>query len=120
MVLTILLAALLMYSGIGKLRRVPRIVQAIHEVVGVPMPYFPLLAACEFAGAVGLFLGIWWPALGVATGIGLVLYFVFAIVAHLRVGDVKGIGPAAFFLALSMGALVLRILGYRASHIGVW
>jgi len=120
LVLSILLAALLMYSGIGKLRRVPRIVQVIHELVGVPMNYFPLLSACEFAGAVGLVLGIWWPAVGVAAGVGLVVYFVGAIVAHLRVGDVKGIGPAAFFLALSMGALVLRTLGSRATHIGVW
>jgi uncharacterized membrane protein YphA (DoxX/SURF4 family) len=120
LVSSILLAALLMYSGIGKLRRVPRIVQVIHELVGVPMNYFPLLAACEFAGAVGLVLGIWWPALGIAAGIGLVVYFVCAIMSHLRVGDVAGIGPAAVFLALSTGALVLRILGHRATHIGVW
>jgi hypothetical protein len=40
----------------------------------VPLTYFPLLAACEFAGALGLVLGIRWPPLGVAAGIGLVLY----------------------------------------------
>src|SRR5262249_41507831 len=49
LVITILLAPMLVYSGIGKLRRDPRIVQVIHELVGVPMKYFPLLAACEFA-----------------------------------------------------------------------
>ena len=74
------------------------IVQVIHEVVGVPLKYFPLLAASEFAGALGIVLGIWWPCLGVAAGIGLVLYFVGAVVSHLRVGDLKGIGPAAFIL----------------------
>ena len=58
----------------------------------------------------GLMLGILWPPLGVAAGMGLVLYFVGAVVAHLRVGDVKGIGPALFMLVLSVGALVLRIL----------
>jgi hypothetical protein len=58
--------------------------------------------------------------LGVAAGIGLVLYFACAVVAHLRVGDVKGIGPAAFLLALAAGAVVLRILGYRATHLGGW
>jgi len=101
---------MLVFSGLGKLRRDPRVVRVIHELIGVPMKYFPLLAACEFAGAVGLVLGIWSPPLGVAAGIGLIVYFVGAIVSHLRVGDVKGIGPAAFFLTMSAGALVTRIL----------
>ena len=79
LVITILLAAMVTFSGIGKIRRDPHIVQVIHEVVGVPMKYFPLLAACEFAGALGVVLGIWWPLLGVAGGIGLVIYFVGAV-----------------------------------------
>jgi uncharacterized membrane protein YphA (DoxX/SURF4 family) len=110
LVITILLAAIVTYSGVGKIRHNPHIVQVIHEVVGVPMKYFPLLAACEFAGAVGVIAGIWWPPLGMAAGVGLVIYFVGAVVSHLRVGDVKGIGPAAFLLVLSAAALVLRVL----------
>lgn len=98
------------FSGVGKIRRDPKIMHVIHEVVGVPLQYFSLLAACEIAGALGLVLGIWWPFMGVAAGIGLVLYFVGATVSHLRVGDVKGIGPAAFMLALAAGALAMRIL----------
>lgn len=82
----------------------------IHETVGVPVKYFPLLAACEFAGALGLVAGIWWPPLGLSAGIGLVLYFVGAIVSHLRVGDVRGIGAPAFMLMLAGGALALRVL----------
>ncbi|MBZ5619829.1 MAG: DoxX family protein [Acidobacteriia bacterium] len=58
----------------------------------------------------GLVVGLWWPPIGVAAGIGLGLYFVGAIVSHLRVGDVKGIGSAAFMLMLAAGALVLRVL----------
>ena len=42
----------------------------------VPLKDFPLLAACEFSGALGLVLGIWWLILGVAAAIGLILYFV--------------------------------------------
>ena len=106
----IVLAAIVLFSGIGKLRHDPRIVKAIHEVVGIPMKYFPLLAVCEFAGAVGLLLGIWWPPLGVSAAIGLIVYFMGAVVSHLRVGDAKGSGPAVFLLALSAEALVLRIL----------
>jgi uncharacterized membrane protein YphA (DoxX/SURF4 family) len=118
LVITILLAAMAMFSGIGKVRRDPRIVQAIHEVVGVPLKYFPLLAACEFAGALGVVLGIWWPLLGVAAGIGIVIYFVGASVSHLRVGDVKGIGPAAFMLVVAAAALALRILTYKLHSAG--
>jgi uncharacterized membrane protein YphA (DoxX/SURF4 family) len=110
LVITILLAAMVTFSGIGKIRRDPRIVQVIHEVVGVPMKYFPLLAACEFAGALGVVLGIWWPLLGVAGGIGLVVYCVGAAVSHLRVSDVKGIGPPAFMLVVAAAALATRML----------
>ena len=113
LVITILLAAMVVFSAVGKLRRDPYIVRVIHEIIGVPMKYFPLLAACESAGAVGLVLGIWWPLLGVVAGIGLIVYFVGAIVSHLRVGDVKMIGPAAFLLAMSTGAVCVRVLTYK-------
>ena len=110
LLITVLFAAMVAFSGLGKIRRDPRIVHVIHEVVGVPLKYFSLLAGCELAGALGLVLGIWWPAMGVAASIGLVLYFVGATVSHLRVGDVKGIGPAAFMLVVAAGALAMRIL----------
>lgn len=110
LVITLVLAAMAVFSGVGKLRNDPHIVKVIHETVGVPMKYFPALAACEFAGAVGLILGIWWPLLGVTAGAGLVVYFAAAIISHLRVGDLKGIGPAAMLLTLSAAALCLRVL----------
>jgi hypothetical protein len=116
--ITILFAAMVAFSGLGKIRRDPRMVRVIHGIVGVPMEYFPLLAACEFAGGLGLVLGIWWPRLGVAAGIGLVIYFVGAIVSHLRVGDVKGIGPAVFMWVLAAGALALRVLTYKPAAPG--
>ena len=108
--ITLVFALMVSYSGIGKIRRDPLQVRVVHETIGLPLKYFPLLAACEFAGAVGLVVGIWWPLIGIAAGIGLVLYFVGAIVSHLRVGDVKSIGSAAFMLALAAGALALRVL----------
>jgi hypothetical protein len=116
-VITILFAAMVLFSGVGKIRRDPRIVQVIHEVIGVPLKYFPLLAACEFAGALGLVLGIWWPILGMAAATGLILYFVGASVSHLWVSDVKGIGPAAFMLMLAVAALATRILTYKPDSV---
>jgi DoxX-like family len=109
LVLTVLWALMVAFSGLGKVRRDPRQVKVIHEIVGIPLKYFPLLALCEFAGAFGLVVGIWWPPLGIAAGIGLVLYFVGAVVSHLRVGDFAGIGPAVLMAVLAAGALALRL-----------
>ena len=117
-VVAIFLASMSAFSGIGKLRRDPKIVHVVHEVVGVPLKYFPHLAACEFAGALGLVLGIWLPFLGMAAGIGLVVYFVGAVVSHVRVGDVKGIAPAAFMLSISTVALALRVLAHKTGTAG--
>jgi len=108
--ITLVFALMVLFSGIGKIRRDPRQVRVVHEITGVPLDYFPLLAGCEFAGAVGLVVGIWWPPTGIMAGTGLVIYFVGAIVAHLRVGDVKGVGPAVFMLGLAAGVLAVRVI----------
>ena len=79
-------------SGVAKLRRDPRVVRVISEVVGVPLKWFPWLAACEFAGGLGLLVGIVWPPLGVAASVGVLLYFLCAMIAHVRVGDFNGLG----------------------------
>ncbi|HUJ31307.1 MAG TPA: DoxX family protein [Candidatus Acidoferrum sp.] len=110
MVTAAVIAFMVVFSGIGKIRRQPLQVKVIHETVGVPFKYFLPLALCEFAGAIGLVAGIWWPPLGVAAAVGLVVYFVGAVVAHLRAGDGKGSGSAVFMLVLSAGVLALRVL----------
>ena len=107
--LTVLCALMTALSAVLKIRRDPKIVKVIHETVGVPLKFFPHLAVCEIAGALGVIVGIWVPRLGVAAGIGLVIYFIGAVVSHLRVGDFKGIGSAAFMLGLSVSAVALRI-----------
>ena len=98
-------------SGMMKVRHDPRTTKIIHEDVGVPLRLLPFLAACEFAGAIGLLVGIAWPALGLAAASGLVLYFVGALIGHVRVGDFKGLGPAAFMLCLAAACVILRVRG---------
>jgi hypothetical protein len=108
--LAVLMSLMVGASGLMKIRRDPRSTKIIHEVVGVPLKFFPVLAACEFAGGVGLLAGIIWPPLGLAASVGLVVYFVGATLGHVRVGDFRGLGPAAFMLFLSGACLVLRVL----------
>lgn len=109
MTITLIVAALVAFSAIQKIRRDPRVVRVIHEVVGFPLSSFPLLAACELAGALGLVLGIRWPLLGILAGVGLALYFIAAILSHFRVGDFKGFGPALFMWVAVMIALGMRL-----------
>jgi hypothetical protein len=108
-VVAILLAVALVGSGMAKLTRQPRVVEGVGDVVGVPMQYCPVLAALEFAGAAGLIIGLWVPALGVAAGIGVVLYFLGAVVAHLRVGDHDLAAPIGLAL-IAVAAVVLRLV----------
>ncbi len=107
--ITLIVAALVAFSAIAKLRHDPRVVRTIHEVVGLPLSYFPLLAAYELVGAVGLILGIFWPLLGVIAGVALAVYFIVAVLSHFRVGDFTGFGPAFFMWVAVMVALGMRL-----------
>ena len=68
------------------------------------VPFGMVLAA----GAVGLLTGFAVPVLGTAAAIGLVLYFICAVTAHLRVRD-RQVGGAVFFLLLAAAALTTDI-----------
>jgi hypothetical protein len=67
------------------------------------------LALLKIAGAVGLLIGIGVPALGVAAAAGLVVFFIGAIAAHIRVRDCASIPTPGAFLLLAAAALVLRL-----------
>jgi hypothetical protein len=71
---------------------------------GWMVPFGTLLAS----GAVGLLTGFVVPALGTVAAIGLVLYFICAVAAHLRVRD-RQIAGAVFFLLLAAAALATNV-----------
>jgi hypothetical protein len=105
----VLLAAMLAMSASMKLRKNERAVAVISGTVGVPLRFFPVLAALELAGAAGILIGLWLEPLGVAAAAGLVVYFVGAVVGHLRVGDTKGLTMPVPPLVLSIAVLALRL-----------
>src|SRR5215211_9107151 len=76
--------------------------------VGVPRTALFPLAVLKIAGALGLLIGIGVPALGVAAAIGLVLFFIGALVTHFR-ARYWDIAPPVAFLLLAVGSLVLRL-----------
>jgi hypothetical protein len=106
-ILSILFSAVLVFSAVGKIRKNPH-QMAVLELVKATKAA-PLLATLELAAAAGLLVGLaFWP-IGTAAGIGAVLYFAGAIVAHLRVGD-RAVTGSAVLLGISVAAVVLRTL----------
>ncbi|MFB6636213.1 DoxX family protein [Streptomyces chartreusis] len=83
-----------------------------HETLtrlGVPSSWYTMLALLKFAGAAGLLIGIFYRPLGIAAAIGVVLFFIGAVISHLRVRDVKAV-PVPFVLVLASAApLVLGL-----------
>jgi hypothetical protein len=83
-------------------------VKAVADRVQVSRRWMVPLGAVLASGAVGLLTGFAVPALGTAAAIGLVLYFLCALTAHLRVRDGQ-IGGAVFFLLLAAAALTAAV-----------
>ena len=105
-VVSALLAAALVGSGAAKLAGNAGVQEGMARV-HFPLDKLWLLAVAELAGAVGLLVGLsWWP-IGVAAAIGVILYFVGALVFHVRARDMALAAPAVF-LVLAVAALVLR------------
>jgi hypothetical protein len=86
--------------------------------VGVPQAWLPTLGILKTAGAAGLTLGLTGapylgPAaasyLGLAAAVGLVLFFLGAIVVHLRAHEFHHIVATVGYLALTTAALGVEI-----------
>ena len=107
---TALLALIALNSAVMKLRQNEQVVAIIGGTVGVPAPYFPVLAALEIAGAFSIVAGLWIEPLGIAAAAGLPAYFIGAVIGHLRVRDTKNLAMPLVPLALSITVLVLRIV----------
>ncbi|MFI5528360.1 DoxX family protein [Kitasatospora sp. NPDC051853] len=107
-VLAVLLAVGLGFSARAFLVKDPKIVGGL-PALGVSEGSLPLLAAAKAAGALGLLAGIVFRPLGIAAAVGLVLYFLGAVVAHLKAGDTKGAPGSVLFTLLSAAALALAL-----------
>ncbi|MGW9177077.1 DoxX family protein [Streptomyces decoyicus] len=80
----------------------------------VPRSWMRPLGTLLAAGALGLLAGLAVPVLGTFAAAGLVLYFLGALCAHLRVRDYQ-LGPWAVFFCLPAAALAASL----AYH-GTW
>lgn len=87
-------------------------VKDVADRVQVSQAWMAPLGMLLAGGAVGLLSGLVVPALGVVAAASLVLYFVCAVIAHVRAGD-RHLGGALFFGLLAAGALTTNILDQR-------
>lgn len=89
-------------------------VAAAAEKVRVPKSWMLPLGTLLAAGSLGLLVGFAVPLIGQAAAAGVVLYFLCAVGAHLRVRDFQ-LGPPAVFLSLGAAALAASV-----AHRGLW
>jgi hypothetical protein len=76
--------------------------------VHVPRSWLPMLGTAKLAGAIGLLVGlVALPAIGIAAATGLLLFFIGALIAHVRARALYNIAFPGAYLALSAASLVL-------------
>lgn len=109
-VITLITAAIT--AGIAVADLIPaRFVLANSAEVGVPRSWLPALGAVKLAGAAGLIVGLTGPpVLGIAAAAGLVLFFVGAVVTHLRAHVLYNIAFPGAYLCMSAASLALLVL----------
>ncbi|OLF05138.1 hypothetical protein BLA60_37810 [Actinophytocola xinjiangensis] len=83
LILTLVAAGFVAFSAGATYVRAGWVTRSLTDY-GVPRSWWPWLAHAKAAGAVGLLAGLVVPFVGVAAGIGLVLYFAGAVVTVVR------------------------------------
>ncbi|SEE45926.1 DoxX-like family protein [Streptomyces sp. 2131.1] len=97
-VITVLTALWVGFSGVSLLRRAPFVVEPLVSY-GVPRTWWTPLAVAKLLGAAGLLAGLGVPAIGMAAAMGLILYFAGAVVTVLRARSYKTVAFPVLYLA---------------------
>jgi DoxX-like family len=82
--------------------------KAQADMKRVPRSWVPGLGVLLAAGSLGLLAGFAVPLLGTLAAVGLVLYFLGAFIAHMRVGSRQLVGWAVFF-SIAVAALAVNL-----------
>jgi hypothetical protein len=106
-IVTVLAAAANIFSATLDFIRFKQVLINMQKA-GVSESWITTLGILKAVGAAGLLIGIGVPLIGTAAATGLALFFVGAIITHLRACDYS-FGLAVVFLLLVVAALVLRL-----------
>lgn len=107
-VVSVILAAALLFTAIRKLTRTPAIV-AQYARAGVPESWLVPLAVVLLLAVAGLAVGAFWTPLALVTGAALTVYFAVAVGFHLRHGDARNAPMAMALGLLSIATVALRL-----------
>jgi hypothetical protein len=107
-ILTVLAAAALTFSATADFVHYKKVMINMARA-GVPESWLIRLGIAKAAGAIGLLVGIVIPPIGVAAAIGIILFFVGAIITHIRARWFS-FGFPATYLLLAVGALVMGLV----------
>jgi hypothetical protein len=113
LVVTLAAIALDGFSGVSALVHFSPIIAGM-EKAGVPLSWltFPI-GTLKTLGTVGLIVGLWVPAIGLAAAAGLVMFFVCAMYTHVLANDISGqFALAGFLLALNGAVFALTLVAH--------
>lgn len=107
-IVTVLGAAMVGFSAGAVFTKANWVMQPLRDY-GVPASWAPWLGTAKVAGAVGLLVGLAVPVIGLLAGIGLVLYFLGAVVTVVRARWYSHIPYPLVYLAPVVGSLALGL-----------
>ncbi|MFD1151609.1 DoxX family protein [Saccharothrix hoggarensis] len=105
-IVTLVAAALAGFSAASVFLRAKWVVEPLADY-GVPRAWWVWLGVAKAAGAAGLVVGLFVPVIGVAAGIGLVLYFAGAVVTVVRARSYAHIPFPLVYVAPVVASLAL-------------
>lgn len=101
-----ILAFVLLADAVMSLRP-PAFIRDCLDGVGFPRDWWWALIVVKVLAAAGLIAGIWIPGFALAATIGVIAYFVSAVVAHIRA---RSLGQEFWLNCLGMLVLSLAVL----------
>lgn len=108
LVLEGLMGALTAFAAYSMITSKPASIAKAHEALNYPGWFWLVAKMVATIGAVGLFAGLVYPAVGAAAALWMVAYFIVATGAHVVRKDMTNLGMPIAFLVLAVGLFALR------------
>lgn len=105
-VVTAVAAIMVGFSAVSVFIKAPWVTEPLTQY-GVPTSWWIWLGLAKAAGAVGLVVGLWIPAIGLAAGIGIVLYFAGAVITVIRARQYPHVAWPLMYAAPAVAAMIL-------------
>lgn len=106
-IVSVLAATALIFSATVDFIRYEKVLTNMARA-GVPESWLTMLGVLKAAGAAGLLIGLWVPVVGTAAALGVIAFFIGAIVTHIRARWYSFTYPSVY-LVLAVGSLGLGL-----------